>query len=82
MRARLSACQCVHATCPVLNIPHSRFVDGNFHGKGTFAWADGSKYVGEFMDDMFHGRGQKLAADGTVEHDGLFWCDEPQTEDD
>jgi hypothetical protein len=53
------------------------WADGNFHGKGTFTWKDGSVYAGEFMDDKFHGRGKKTLADGTVEHDGLWWCDEP-----
>mmetsp|Transcript_51465 Transcript_51465/g.102017 ORF Transcript_51465/g.102017 Transcript_51465/m.102017 type:complete len:149 (+) Transcript_51465:357-803(+) len=53
------------------------WVDGNFHGKGTFSWGDGTNYVGEFMDDKFHGRGVKTLADGTVEHEGLWWCDEP-----
>lgn len=58
------------------------FVDGNFHGQGAFTWADGAKYEGEFMDDMFHGRGTKKNPDGSVEYSGLFWCDEPQNEDD
>jgi len=53
------------------------WVDGCFHGKGTYKWDDGSNYAGEFMDDKFHGRGIKTTHDGKVEHDGLWWCDEP-----
>jgi hypothetical protein len=27
------------------------------HGKGTFKWADGRSYVGEYKDDKKHGYG-------------------------
>jgi uncharacterized protein YgiM (DUF1202 family) len=35
------------------------------HGKGTFTFADGSKYVGEFKDGNFHGQGTFTFADGS-----------------
>tara|TARA_B110000196_G_C20880417_1_gene536404 strand:- start:5 stop:388 length:384 start_codon:yes stop_codon:yes gene_type:complete len=28
-----------------------------FYGKGTYTWANGNKYVGEWKDDMFNGQG-------------------------
>ena len=31
---------------------------------GTFTWADGSKYVGEFRDNKRHGQGTLTYADG------------------
>ena len=31
--------------------------DGEFHGQGTFTYADGTKYVGEWKDGKFYGQG-------------------------
>jgi len=36
------------------------------HGQGTFTWASGSKYVGEWMDDKKHGQGTYTLANGEV----------------
>ena len=33
------------------------FRNDNFHGQGTYTFADGDKYIGEFKDDNFHGQG-------------------------
>ena len=39
---------------------------GVFHNcYGTFTYADGRKYVGEFKDDKKHGQGTLTVADGT-----------------
>ena len=32
-------------------------IDNEYTGKGTFTWADGSKYVGEFKNGEKHGHG-------------------------
>ena len=40
---------------------------GKFHGQGTYAGADGRRYVGEWKDDKFHGRGTFNYPDGRVE---------------
>jgi hypothetical protein len=39
------------------------------HGKGTFAWPDGSRYEGLWRNDMMEGRGTFTAPDGT-KYDG------------
>ena len=31
--------------------------NGKYHGKGTYTYADGSKYIGEFKDNMLNGKG-------------------------
>jgi len=31
--------------------------DGKRHGQGTYTWADGRKYVGEYKDEKMHGQG-------------------------
>ena len=33
-------------------------------GLGTFTFADGTEYVGEFENDVFHGQGTMTDADG------------------
>jgi hypothetical protein len=38
---------------------------------GTYASADGTKYVGEFMDGKYHGRGTETSADGKTK-EGLW----------
>jgi len=43
-------------------------ISGNcVNGQGTYTWASGSKYVGEFMNDMMHGQGTFTYADGRIE---------------
>ena len=44
------------------------------HGKGTYIWQDGKKYIGEFVHGKRHGQGSfyignELAYDGTWEFD-------------
>ena len=34
------------------------------HGKGTYTWPDGDKYVGEWKDDKQHGQGTQTSPDG------------------
>ena len=47
-----------------------------FHNcEGTYTWANGDKYVGEWRDDKQHGQGTYFFADGRVWH-GLFRNDE------
>ena len=40
--------------------------DGKMLGQGTFTWANGDTYVGEFLDSNRNGQGTKTDADGTV----------------
>ena len=41
-------------------------ISGNcVNGQGTFIWAKGSKYVGEWKNDRMHGQGTYTQADGT-----------------
>jgi hypothetical protein len=40
------------------------------HGQGTFTWADGSKYVGEFQNDIISSLDTLYTANGTVEKEG------------
>ena len=34
------------------------------NGKGTFTWANGDKYVGDWVDGDFHGKGTITLKDG------------------
>ena len=36
---------------------------GEKQGKGTYIWAKGQKYVGEFKDDKSHGEGALIGLD-------------------
>ena len=40
------------------------FVDGTRTGRGTYTWANGSRYVGEWRDSKRTGRGIETWADG------------------
>ncbi len=33
------------------------FLNGKFHGKGTYTYADGTIYIGQFSKNSFHGKG-------------------------
>ena len=40
-------------------------ISGNCkNGQGTYTWASGNKYVGEYMNDMKHGQGTFTGASG------------------
>ena len=39
--------------------------DGKFDGQGTFYFADGRKYVGQWQNSQFHGQGTFTAPSGT-----------------
>jgi hypothetical protein len=40
-------------------------LDDGYTGKGTYTFADGSKYVGEYNDGMIHGQGTLTTANGS-----------------
>ena len=48
------------------------------HGKGTYTWASGGKYVGQYKDNKRHGLGKYTLADGTVHHDGEWENNQPK----
>jgi hypothetical protein len=43
------------------------------HGKGSFAWADGRKYEGEYFNDKKEGKGIFTWNDGRM-YDG-YWIE-------
>ena len=42
------------------------------HGRGTYTWPNGGKYVGEYKDDNSHGQGILYTANGTVLKEGIW----------
>ena len=44
---------------------------------GTYTWADGNKYVGEYREDLKNGVGTMVSPNGTVIHGGLWLNGEP-----
>ena len=49
--------------------------DGNcINGQGTYTWADGSTYVGEWKDDKQHGQGTYTSVDGKIKKG--YWIGE------
>ena len=55
------------------NFKESTFNGGVMSGYGTFTWADGTQYVGQFRNDSPHGRGTTLSKDGSTLQEG-FWA--------
>ena len=52
---------CFYATAFV----YAGCIEGNcFNGQGTYTWADGGKYIGQFKDDRIQGQGTYTLADG------------------
>ena len=45
---------------------------------GTYTWADGDKYVGQYKDGKEHGLGRFTFASGKVMHDGEWVNGEPK----
>ena len=45
------------------------------HGQGTYTWADGEKYVGEWKEGKKHGQGTYTYVNG-VEERGYYMNDE------
>ena len=43
----------------------AKYENGNQHGKGTYSWANGDKYVGEYKCHKRHGLGTYTWANGT-----------------
>ena len=42
------------------------------HGQGTFTFADGSKWVGEWENDKLNGYAITYKSDGSVDQEGIF----------
>ena len=53
------------------NKSEGNFLDGKFHGTGTYTFPDGSKYEGNFLDGKFHGTGTYTFPDGS-KYEGNF----------
>ena len=52
----------------VCNVGFAECIEGDCNnGYGTYTWADGTKYVGEWKDGKRHGQGTYTFPDGTVE---------------
>jgi len=50
------------------NVGFAKCIKGDCNnGYGTYTWADGSKYVGEYKDGLEHGQGTYTGSDGTVD---------------
>ena len=48
------------------------YANGLKKGLGTFTWASGDQYVGEFYNDKFHGQGTYSYENGNIFK--LFFC--------
>ena len=50
------------------NVGFAECIEGDCNnGQGTYTWASGDKYVGEWKDGKTHGQGTHTYADGTVD---------------
>ena len=52
-------------------------LDGKPHGKGTYTWSDGVRYVGEWKDGKRHGQGKMIDKNDFVTLVGTFKNDDP-----
>jgi hypothetical protein len=41
------------------------------HGRGTYTWSNGTKYIGSYVDDNCHGQGVNVFASGE-RYEGTF----------
>ena len=58
------------------NVGFAECIKGDCNnGYGTYTWASGSKYVGEWKDGKSHGQGTLSMLDGTV-YKGIWENDE------
>lgn len=46
------------------------WLNGEFHGKGKFTWADGSEYDGDYHEGKKHGQGRFTYASKKVYNGG------------
>ena len=51
--------------------------NGKYHGNGTYTYASGAKYVGEYKNGNKDGQGTYTFADGTIHHSGEWVNDKP-----
>ena len=51
------------------------FVNGVYHGFGTFTWKDESVYVGNWQEGQRHGAGTFTTGDGLHKYDGEWQND-------
>ena len=47
------------------------WINDLFHGKGTYYWTDGTKYVGEFYRGLIYGKGKLTKPSGEI-YEGFF----------
>ncbi|MBT3794847.1 hypothetical protein HOG00_00020 [bacterium] len=40
------------------------YKDGKYHGRGTYTWSNGDKYIGEWKDNKKHGKGTYIWGKG------------------
>lgn len=52
---------------------YGALVHGKRHGKGTFIYSDGSRYIGSWVDDKEQGTGCLFDADGNQHHHGVWY---------
>jgi hypothetical protein len=42
------------------------FVDGKFHGNGTYHYCNGDQFQGNYSEGYMHGKGKYISANGNV----------------
>lgn len=46
-------------------------MNNNLSGKGSYEWAEGKRYEGQWIENMMHGFGNLTLSDGTT-YEGQF----------
>ena len=59
-------------TVPGPTQPPLAAVSGNYHGQGTFTFADGNNYVGEHIDGKRNGQGIEYDSSGSIARQGRW----------